>query len=407
MVPSQNEFTQRLKLTAAILPGIPLDAIRLLIENQVKLFTRDVLDNPHKVIWTNMVMPVEIFYAAGLIPLNMELAAGWLASLGLSEKYISLSESIGFSPSLCSYHKAAVGLCEKGCLPPPQAVCISSHICDGAVGVGRYFAEKFGAKNFILHLPYHKNTLNTGYVLQQYRRMVEWLEGYIGRRIREEDIAQALELSNIAREYWLKANELRKGELLFQGYLALRNLFGTTFLFGSKLGVEVAKAYYNQLLDIKNRQVPGKRKAAKKKRILWVHFCPLYANKVMEYLEEDLNCSIVFDITGHIYWPAHDTSKPLESLAERSLSHFYLGEGGDRRKLYSSLIKEFNVEGIIHFMHNGCRAIPGSSWLVNELAKSSGLPYLELSGDCIDPRGSSEEQMRLRLEAFSETLGRV
>ena len=57
-------------------------------------------------------------------------------------------------------------------------------------------------------------------------------------------------------------------------------------------------------------------------------------------------------------------------------------------------------------MHNGCRAIPGAVWQVRDVADEKGIPFLELAGDCIDPRGFSEEQMKLRLEAFREILWR-
>jgi hypothetical protein len=142
------------------------------------------------------------------------------------------------------------------------------------------------------------------------------------------------------------------------------------------------------------------------KRILWIHFAPLYNNNLLEYLEEELGCYIVFDITGHIYWPEYDTRKPLESLAERAISHFYLGEAEERNQLYANIIRDYKIDGVIHMMHNGCRAIPGASWQVRDVADELNVPYFELSGDCIDPRGFSEEQMKLRLEAFKETVWR-
>ncbi len=404
-IPAQSGvFRQRMNLVKAVAGKLPLEAIQKTVSNQIEIFTETMWQEPQRIVWTNMVMPTEIFYAAELIPVNMELVAGWLASLGLSRQFISRCEGLGFSSNLCSYHKATIGLIEEGGLPKPSGVAVSSHICDGGPGVARFFASRYGASAFILNIPFSDNTINYHYLKTQYEMLIKWVEEYTGRPIENEKLLEALEYSNKAREYWIKAFEIRKGEPLFPGHLSLRNLFGSTFLFGSRLGMEVAKAYYEQLAEMKDKG--GQLGKDGRKRILWIHFAPLYNNKIMDYLESELDCWIVMDITGHIYWPEYDLEKPVDSLVKRCLSHFYLDDPDKRGKLYRRLVKEYSIDGIVHFMHSGCRAIPGASWQVREIADEFGLSYLELAGDCIDPRGFSEEQMRLRLDAFKETLGR-
>ncbi|MDR0286548.1 MAG: 2-hydroxyacyl-CoA dehydratase family protein, partial [Clostridiales bacterium] len=347
----------------------------------------------------------ELFYAAGLTPVNMELVAGWLSSLHLSRDYISRSEGNGFSPSICSYHKATLGLIEDGGLSRPFGAAVSSHICDGGVGVANFFRHKYGTDTFVLNVPFDRKAINKDYLIEQYRNLVAWIENYTGKKLSDDKIREALELSNKTREYWLKVLEHRKGDPVVPGRFMLRNLFGATFLFGSQFGYEVVKAYHDEMLE---RYEKAKENNSHKnhKRILWIHFAPLYNNNLLEYLEDELGCSVVFDITGHIYWPEYDIEKPLESLAERTLSHFYLGKADDRNRLYTKIIRDYKIDGVIHMMHSGCRAIPGASWQVRDGADELNIPYLELSGDCIDPRGFSEEQMKLRLEAFKETVWR-
>jgi benzoyl-CoA reductase/2-hydroxyglutaryl-CoA dehydratase subunit BcrC/BadD/HgdB len=281
---------------------------------------------------------------------------------------------------------------------------ISSHICDGSKGVTHYFRERYQAREFILNIPFKNNPENLEYIVKQFQALLDFIENYTQKKILPEKIQEALELSNAARAYWIKAFNLRKGIPLFPGYLSLRNLFGATFLFGSQLGLDVAKAYYEQLLEFSQKQ--GAEHKKDKKRLLWIHFAPLYNNKMMEYLEKELDCWIVMDITGYIYWDKYNLAEPFVSLARRTLAHFYLGEPEDRSNLYRRLIKDYAIDGVVHFMHLGCRAIPGSSALVRNTAQAMNVPFLELVGDCIDPRGFSEQQMRIRLEAFKETLWR-
>lgn len=399
-----EDFRKRINLVRAIADYLPLDAIKKVVLNQIDIFYEQAWAQPEKVIWTNMVMPVEILYAADLIPINMELVAGWLASLHLSREYIAECEGLGISPGVCSYHKATLGLIEKGGLPTPKGAVISSHICDGGPAVANYFSGFYGTQNYTINIPFENNDLNFKYLTRQYAELIPWLESYTGKPFNFDKLSHALELSNEAREYWIKALEIRKEEPYFTGYLSLRNLFGATFLFGSPLGVEVAKSYYEQLRELSKNNAHNNENSIKKKRILWIHFAPLYNNKIMEYLENDLNCWIVMDITGHIYWPPHDLNKPFESLARRSILHFYLGDANKRKELYRRIIQDYRIDGIVHFMHNGCRAIPGAYWQIQKLGEEMKIPSIQLVGDCIDPRGFSDGQTRLRLEAFAETL---
>lgn len=400
-----NPFMQRMNLTRALIPKLPLKSIQMVVENQVELFTKSIWIQPEQIVWTNMVMTPELFYAAGLIPVNMELVAGWLSSLHLSREYISKSEGNGFSSSICSYHKATLGLIESGGLNRPLGAAVSSHICDGGVGVANFFKQKYGTDTFILNVPFERKTTYKDYLVEQYRSLVTWIENYTGQKLAEEKIWKALELSNKTRELWLNVLELRKGDPVIPGRFMLRNLFGATFLFGSQFGYEVVKTYHDEMLE-KHKMAKENKTSKKRKRILWIHFAPLYHNNLLEYLEEELGCYIVFDITGYIYWPEYNIKKPLESLAERATSHFYLGQAEAREQLYAQIIRDYNIDGVVHMMHNGCRAISGASWQVRDVADQSGVPYLELSGDCIDPRGFSEGQMKLRLEAFREMVWR-
>jgi len=402
-VDDNNFFMQRMRLTKTLIPRLPLKSIQMVVENQIEVFTHKVWKNPEKTVWTNMVMTPELFYAAGLIPVNMELIAGWLSSLNLSRDYISLIEGKGFSPSICSYHKATLGLIESGGLVRPIGAAVSSNICDGGVGVANFFRWKYGTDTFVLNVPFDKKMANKKYLIKQYENLVAWIENYTGKKLVNEKVQEALEISNKTREYWLKVLELKKGIPVIPGRFMLRNLFGATFLFGSQFGYEVVKTYYDEMLE-RYEKAKENNDSVKCKRILWIHFAPLYNNNLLEYLEGELGCYIVFDVTGYIYWREYNIEKPLESLAERAISHFYLGEVEERKKLYAEIIRDYKIDGVIHMMHSGCRAIPGASWQVRDVADEMGVPYLELSGDCIDPRGFSEEQMKLRLEAFKETV---
>lgn len=392
-----NEFTQRLRLSMALSNEIELNAAKILVKNQISTFIEYIHNNNDNVVWTNMVMPTEIFYASNLIPIHTELIAGWLSTLNLSEKYIRIAHAKGYNINLCSYHKAIIGAIEAGVLPKPKIAVFSTHICDGGSLMARFFQERFQTQVMIIDIPYHDTKESYDYLCNEFIHLTRWIEDYTSEKLVKKNLDKAIALSNLERKYLIKANDRRKGKALIWGNHAIRNMYGATFLSGSQLGAQVAMTYYEEL--------KAKKEVLQNyHRILWIHFAPLYAGELMRYFEETLKCVIAFDITSYIYWNPLDEEKPYESITQKALSHFFLGATDNRINLYLNIIQEYNIDGIVMFMHQGCRAIPGSSWELKEVNRITKIPFMELYGDCIDPGGFSSEQMKLRMEAFSEGM---
>lgn len=395
---------RRLLMSNYMINNMELRSAQLVVKNQIDIFVNKMWEQSNRIIWTNMVMPTELFYASSLIPVNSELVAGWISTLKLAKRYIAIAHTKGYNQNLCSYHKAVIGAMECGDIPPPLIAVYSSHICDGGRGMIKYFKKRFNTKVLLIDIPYNRTNENISYVRYQLVKAKDMIEQFNRESIEEEKLREAVSLSNRARYYLQKANDLRKKDTLFHGNLAIRNLFGSTFLFGSELGLHVTHKYYSQLKEMKKNNSSLNDIPKKHYRILWIHFAPLYSGDIMKYFEQELNCIIAFDITGYIYWDELSEKDPLSSLSNKIMSHFYLGDVNKRMELYKRIIKEYNIDGIVMLMHQGCRAIPGSSWEIRQIVKQMKLPFLELSGDCIDPESFSSEQMKLRMEAFSESL---
>ncbi len=144
-----SDFVQRMRLAGGLRTGMRLYAAQSLVRHQVSMFTGAIWKEPSRIVWTNMGMPPELFYAAGYLPVNTELTAGWSSTLNLAAKYLAIAEQKGFGQNLCSYHKAIVGAMECGDLPPPRLAVMSSHICDGGRGLLSYFASRFRPRHIL------------------------------------------------------------------------------------------------------------------------------------------------------------------------------------------------------------------------------------------------------------------
>ncbi len=391
-----GDFTVKLKIAEKVADYMDLKAASMVVKNQIKIMTETMKYDNQRIVWTNMLMPTEPFYAAGLIPIQTELIAGWISTLQFSNRFLQRARSCGYTSNICSYHKAVIGCLEEGELPPPQYAVFSSHICDGGSMLLRYLKNRFQTKILLIDVPYYNSEENNQLLYQSLQSMIFWLEENTGGQITPKSISQTVAYSNNAREYFVMANELRKHKSLIWGNLAIRNMFGATFLLGSKLGEQVLRTYYEELEEKKSHPIEGKR-------ILWYHFAPLFEDRIMKYFEQDLKCVIAFDITGYIYF-APLGGDWIQSLTDKMMSHFLLGDSKKRMDLYLDILSQYKIDGVVIFMHQGCRAIPCSSWELKEATKKMKIPFLELPGDCIDQNGLSTEQMKLRMEAYQERL---
>ena len=81
-------FIQRMRLAAGAAERMELAAARSIVRYQAEMYADRLWKHSGEMVWTNMAMPTEPFYALGLTPVHMELTAGWLSTLGLAERCI-------------------------------------------------------------------------------------------------------------------------------------------------------------------------------------------------------------------------------------------------------------------------------------------------------------------------------
>jgi benzoyl-CoA reductase/2-hydroxyglutaryl-CoA dehydratase subunit BcrC/BadD/HgdB len=100
-----------------------------------------------------------------------------------------------------------------------------------------------------------------------------------------------------------------------------------------------------------------------------------------------------------------DSDRPFESMA-RAYSLVILNNNLNHRlHLMESLIKEFEVDGLVIHSARSCKPYSvGQYDLKRLLMDRLGVPSVVIEGDITDSRAYSEEQARTRLEAFFETI---
>jgi len=356
------------------------------------------------VVWGNVFAPFEMLYGLDVVPCHPETLAALAAKIGFSREAITRAESCGYSSDVCSFYRCAVGLDIENLLPRPDVIVSTSYLCDGAVKFFHNISRLYGCEYYLLDVPYHNTEKARKYLASQLKELALFISDRQGRPFNPDRLVEALRLSNEAREYVLRINELRRvvpcplsgSDAL--GYVLDMEFFG----FGSEAGVRFFKTLYQEL---KAKADSGRGAVDEERhRLLWLHqIRPYYPNKIISHLEE-MGASVCFGEVNHVYWEPLDVDNPFESLAAKIISNPGGGPLERRSNLTLELAERYGVNGVIHFSHWGCRQSCGGEYIVRDLMQKQGIPVLILNGDGADCRNYSEEQTKLRLDAFLEML---
>jgi len=356
------------------------------------------------VVWSNAFAPFEMFYGLDLIPCHPETLAALAARLGFSKRAVTCAEAGCYSPDICSFYRCAMGLTIEGLLPRPDIVISASHLCDGTVKFFHNISKFYGCEYYLLDVPYHNSKTAIRYLASQLEDLASLIAEKQKRPLDLDKLVNALSLSNEAREYMLKINGLRRAVPCplsgsdAIGYVLDMQFFGL----GSETGVRFFKALYEEL---KARVASGQGVVDEEKfRLLWLHYIrPYYPNKIISHLEE-MGASVCFGEANHVYWEPLDVDNPFESMAAKVISNPSGGQLEHRSSLALTLVDRYEIDGVIHFSHWGCRQSCGGEYVIRDLMRKKGIPTLILNGDGADSRNYSEEQTKIRLDAFLEML---
>ncbi len=356
------------------------------------------------VVWGNAFAPFEMFYGLDLTPCQPESLAALAAKMGLSRQAITCAEAGCYSSDLCSFYRCALGLNIEGLIPRPDIIISTSCLCDGSVKFFHNMSQLYGCDCYILDVPYHDTENARRYLASQLEELASIIVKKQGKSLDLDKLAQALRLANEAREYMLKVSELcRAVPCPLSGSDALSYILDMQFFgYGSETGVTFFKTLYEELKAI----VESGQGAVddEKYRLLWLHHVrPYYPNKIISHLEE-MGASVCFGEGNHVYWEPLDEANPFKSLAAKMLSNPSVGQLEKRSDLALELAERYGINGVIHFTHWGCRQSSGGEYIIRDLMRKRGTPMLILNGDGTDSRNYSEEQTRLRLDAFLEML---
>lgn len=357
---------------------------------------KDSLENPQNSAWVNLFSPCEFLIAIDIKPLFIEAYSSFMSGFFIEDYLIDIAESRGISNTLCSYHKTFIGANELNILRKPEFMITTSMICDANIPTFRYLSRKLKVPLYIIDIPYKYSKEAVIYVKNQLLEMAKKLEEVFKRRLDIDKLREVVKTENKTRtlmnEY---LNYTGERTLLTTMTFEMYMLFASHVFIGSR---EILNFYEILVDDIK--RAPERRG----KSIFFVHLLPMFEKNFKDYFNfsdkfyiagSDLN----YDFLGEI-----DEKDPFRGIAEKLILTSFNGEINRKVTRIKELIEKIKPDGIIQFCHLGCKQSIGGTFIIKNLAKKMGIPFLYLDGDCVDKRNNQEGQNRTRLEAFLEML---
>jgi benzoyl-CoA reductase/2-hydroxyglutaryl-CoA dehydratase subunit BcrC/BadD/HgdB len=379
----------------------PYRATAMMVEYGLEQ-TKKVYNRRLPFVWTSAFFPTELLHAMGIPAFSPEIAAALAASLGFQGNFLREAESRWWGRDNCSFHRCAIGGLFSHYYPLPSAFCASSHLCEGAVLMFGSLARVYHRPFMLLDVPVEQEDDSLNYVIGQLKQIISSLEEITGITLQNGKLQEAVANAEGTRRAMQEINELRRHPY---SPLTSREAFSYLYLNFTGLGSRAMLRVYETLARELEERIREKKTPEKPLRfkLLWLHLPPFYRNNILEYLEEK-GARVVFEEFNHVYWGAMDVSRPLESIAGRMLSHFSYGHISRRIEIIKELAADYNVDGVIHFSHWGCRQSCGSLRMIRDSLQKEGLPFLVLDGDCIDNRNYAPGQVQTRIDGFLEML---
>lgn len=345
----------------------------------------------------SLYLPCEILHSMGISTLFPEALACYLAAARSEQVFIDTAEQNFVSQTMCSYHKAFIGMVETGVLPKPDFIINTTLACDANHLSFRRAAEHYNVPQYMIDVPYNYTSGAVDYVAKQIKDMVTFIEKQ-GYTFDEAKLIETIEkskqtLKNFNDILALRANRSLSDEMTSQ----MLSVFATHVM----LGTDNALKYSNDLKTELSAVPEGKKGV----RLLWVHTLPYWQDALRDLINFTDRCEIVAcDMVMDAMYCNLEETDPYRFMADRLVRNTVNGNGTNRINATLEFAKKLNANGIVWYCHWGCKQTAGLSNIAKSTFESNGFPTLILDGDGCNWNNVNDGQTVTRTEAFLELL---
>lgn len=348
----------------------------------------------------------------------------------VAAEFLNRAEDFGYSPDICGYVKADVGvqLGERhhpAAEIPKPTLAVLTNACNTYIKWAEIWERFYGARVFTLDIPGSRSVDDSPapgsagferdrrYVEGQLRELIVVCEEATGRPFEIERLRRALAETNRMNRAWQRVIELNRARPAV--YNALTD--GTVYLgvANALRGTVAGAEYFERLVEELEYKVDaGIGTVADERYRLAFVGVPCYP--IFRRFDEMFSEWGGQFVTSTYLWFAsggsnlgfqYDLERPVESLAEGTL--LTVRDAMDtmfhQSRALVGMIDDFALDGVIYHPIKSCRTVStGLADSRRALAELRDVPSLFLESDMMDQRVVSEAQMKNRIDAFFEGL---
>src|ERR1022692_4693368 len=366
--------------------------------------------------------PVELLRAFGILPVFPEVNALQLAVKKQSLGHIQAAEGMGYSTDNCAYVKADIGLYFAGrntpfaTIPEPSLLLCNYVGCNVYLHWFDHLAEYTKRPAFHLDVPFIRTKSGSptnddiAYVMRQLEALIATCEQLTGKKLDEDKLRRAVELSSRTGDLWSKIKHLTKRTPApYDAYFDSVTMMAPLYcLRGTEQGLEFFETAYEEYSQLaEDNRGPLEREDF---RIVVEGPPPWPYLRVFRDMFTRWNAVAVastYSTVGGL-WEfgfSHDPDRPLESIAEHLLRWNLTNRNFlQRYDQIARYLDEWHADALVIHSVKSCRLFSAGQGDMREYFTKRGVPTLLVESDLEDPRYFSEAQMRNRIDAFFESM---
>lgn len=382
----------------------------------VKAYYQKILEaslNQEPLAASGLFVPIELFRAMDIAYMLNEYHSIFFAMTNMQEglRYMDIGEGYGLSNEICSPHRVAIGLAKSNKVPRFHFAVNTATTCDQTLKLYENLGHLLGIPTFMIDTPYGFTRRDIDYAKKEIEGMIQFLEEQTGRKLDYGRLKELLRLSKTLYDYWERICELRKSIPCPIGSRDSIKDFGVIWTAaGTPEGVRYFEARYQEIKDRVDRKegaIPNE-----KHRIAWLYALPLFDLSIADWMEEEHEAVLAMDSFSYVnpeiqLYP----EDPIDFLARKPLKEGFVqltyGDGSVTgfSKIMAQQVKDYHADVAMILAHWSCRQYCATiKQLRDDVTQLTGVPFLIIDGDLLDPRVVSSTQMKDKISQFFKTL---
>ncbi|TXT53581.1 MAG: hypothetical protein BAJALOKI2v1_910010 [Promethearchaeota archaeon] len=403
------------ELVERILPESGIPSLRIGLNEIEKVLERNIEKAREglPIVGYHFALPAEFLSLYDCVPVCIEGTSYFLSTLLLNgvEKYYDLIGSWGHPYHTCTSQKGTMGMTLDD-LFQFDVIITPTAPCDSTCASYPFFKYEKNIPLIIADMPYKHNEESFNYYKEQLRDSLYEVGEIIGQEPNFKKLRDTIELENKVLHTKLEIFELLKAKPspLDSIYNAI-SAGATVFIAGEQEDL----SFYEHILNLAKRRYKNSEHhgGEEKIRSIWPYMITFFDISLCEWLDRELQLSILFDIFNYNFSDPIDTKSDKDSMfygmARKSMEFPMVKQSTDFYYQFLedcvNFAKDYDADCFIYTQSLACKQFGSVPKILREALKEElGIPMLIIEYDTGDARMTSLNKFKEKITNFVQTL---